>query len=167
MWAHPGKKLLFMGGEFAQEREWSHERSLDWHLLALDGHRGVQTLVQELNGLLRSEPALYEHDFDSRGFEWIDANDVDGNVFSFIRTGATGRPVVCIANLAPVPRHGYRVGVPAAGEWAELLNTDEHRFGGSGVVNGKATARNETWHGRPASLTVTLPPLGVTWLAPT
>ncbi len=167
MWAHPGKKLVFMGGEFGQEREWSHERSLDWHLLGLDGHQGVQALMRELNQLVCAEPALYANDFDSRGFEWIDANDVDGNVFSFFRQAPNSRPVVCVANLAPVPRHGYRVGLPVGGEWVELLNTDAGRFGGSGVVNGTFAARDEPWHGRPASLELTLPPLGVTWLAPT
>ena len=169
MWAHPGKQLLFMGGEIAQEREWSHDRSIDWHVLQWDGHRGVQSLVRSLNAVYRSTPALFEQDFAPEGFRWIDASDVDSNVLSFARYGASAdaAPLVCVANLSPVVRNGYRVGLPSGGEWREALNTDATEFGGSGVGNaGAVWAADESWHGLPASAEVTLPPLGVLWLAP-
>jgi 1,4-alpha-glucan branching enzyme len=169
MWAHPGKQLLFMGGELAHEREWSHDRSLDWHVLEDDGHRGVSSLVQCLNSVYRATPALYERDFTPDGFRWIDASDVDGNVLSFLRLAesAGAPPLACIANLSPVPRHGYRIGLPVGGEWREALNTDGLEFGGSGVGNGGSVwALDETWHGLPFSAEVTLPPLGVLWLVP-
>jgi len=169
MWAHPGKQLLFMGGEIAQEREWSHDRSLDWHVLQWDGHRGVQSLVRTLNHVYQATPALWEQDFAPEGFRWIDASDVDGNVLSFVRfgTSATAAPLVCVANLSPVPRHGYRVGLPVGGAWREALNTDAAEFGGGGVGNGGVVrAADESWHGLPASVELTLPPLGVLWLVP-
>ncbi len=166
MWAHPGKKLLFMGGEIAQEREWSHDRSIDWHLTSLDEHAGVAALIGALNRVLQDEPGLYERDETSEGFEWIDASDVDNNVLSFLRRGEVGRPVVCVANLSPVVRTAYRIGLPCGGAWAELVNTDDHRFGGSGVTNGVVRATEESWQGRPYSAEFTLPPLGVCWFAP-
>jgi 1,4-alpha-glucan branching enzyme len=166
MWAHPGKKLLFMGSEVAQEREWSHDRSVDWHLLNDAGHAGVMELVGALNETLRAEPALYARDVEEDGFSWIDASDVDSNVLSFVRLAPTGRPVVCVANLSPVVREDYRVGMPAGGTWRELVNTDDARFGGSGVVNGPLAAAAEPWHGRDHSIVLRLPPLGVVWLAP-
>ncbi|HUS60965.1 MAG TPA: 1,4-alpha-glucan branching protein GlgB [Acidimicrobiales bacterium] len=168
MWAHPGKQLLFMGGEIAQEREWDHDGSLDWHLLDDAGHRGVQDLVRELNRTYTSEPALYEEDFASEGFEWIDASDADANIVSFLRWSRDrDRVVACVANFSPVPRHGYRIGVPVAGPWEEVLNTDEERFGGSGVVNGSEVLADEVgWHGQPASVDLALPPLGTLWLRP-
>jgi len=168
MWAHPGKQLLFMGCEIAQEREWSEARSLDWHLAEEPGHRGVQTLVRSLNQLYVAEPALYEQDHDPAGFGWVDADDADSSVLSFLRWPAgTGRPVLCVANLTPMPRHGYRVGVPVEGQWRELLNTDAEEYGGSGAGNGGwVSAGGPSWHGQPASMAVTLPPLGVLWLAP-
>jgi len=168
MWAHPGKQLLFMGGEIAQDREWSHDRSLDWHLLEFDQHRGVQDLVRALNHVYRQTPALFERDFTPDGFRWIDASDADSNVLAFLRYSADGnRQLACIANLAPVPRQGYRIGLPVAGRWVELLNTDNGAFAGSGVGNGEGVwAEERTWHGLPHSADVTLPPLGVLWLAP-
>jgi 1,4-alpha-glucan branching enzyme len=171
MWAHPGKQLLFMGGEIAQDREWSHDRSLDWHLLEHDGHRGVQDLVRCLNGVYRDQPALWQRDFTPDGFRWIDASDVDGNVLSFLRlgdgAGVVAPPLACIANLSPVPREGYRIGLPVGGKWDEALNTDATAFGGSGVGNGGSVwAVDETWHGLPFSAEVTLPPLAVVWLTP-
>ena len=167
MWAHPGKKLLFMGGEIAQEREWSHDRSIDWHLLNLPEHAGVQALVGALNDVMRREPALHQRDEAEDGFRWIDASDVDANVLSFVRVGDDGtRPVVCVANLSPLPRSPYRIGLPADGVWEELVNTDDIRFGGSGVVNRSLTATDETWQGQPYSAEFTLPPLGVAWFAP-
>ena len=118
MWAHPGKKLLFMGQEFAQEAEWSHERSLDWHLLENPEHAGIQSLVRDLNHAYRDEPALWEMDFDGTGFWWIEANAADDNVFAFARrTKDSERVVVFVANLSPVPRHGYRLGLPRSGRW--------------------------------------------------
>jgi 1,4-alpha-glucan branching enzyme len=166
MWSHPGKKLLFMGGEIAQEREWNHDRSIDWHLLNLDEHAGVQALIATLNAVMRHEPALHTWDDKAEGFEWIDASDVDANVLAFLRKGEVGRPVLCVANLSPVVRQQYRVGLPCGGEWEELVNTDEHRFGGSGVANGIVSAEAATWQGHPFSAEFTLPPLGVCWFAP-
>ena len=168
MWAHPGKQLLFMGGEFAQEREWSDSRSLDWHLLDDPLHRGVQSLVRSLNAVELEEPTLYVADFNPDGFRWIDANDSDQSVYSFLRFDPQGgsRPVACVANLTPVPRHGYRLGLPIAGRWQEILNTDASEFGGSGVGSGEVWTDGVAWHGHPQSVALTLPPLGVVWLAP-
>jgi 1,4-alpha-glucan branching enzyme len=168
MWAHPGKKLLFMGGELAQEAEWSHERSLDWHLLEDAGNSGVQALVRDLNGVLRSEPALYEQDFDPAGFWWLEANDAAANVLAFARASKDAeRVLVCAANMAPVPRPGYRLGLPRAGRWREVVNTDSSFYGGSDTGNlGGIEAEPVGWHEQPFSAEVTLPPLGVIWLVP-
>jgi 1,4-alpha-glucan branching enzyme len=168
MWAHPGKKLLFMGGELAQEREWQSEGSLDWHLLERPEHSGVQALVRDLNRLYRSEPALWELDFEPAGFRWLEPNDASSNVVAFFRLSRDGkRLVVCLCNFAPVPRYGYRVGLPREGRWLELLNTDSELYGGSGVGNlGGVAAEAKPWHEQPWSAEVTLPPLGVVWLAP-
>jgi 1,4-alpha-glucan branching enzyme len=168
MWAHPGKKLLFMGGELAQEREWRHDESLDWHLLEQPGHSGVQALVRDLNRLYREEPALYEVDFEPAGFMWLEPNDADANVLAFARLPAgKGRPVVCVCNLSPVPREGYRLGLPRPGRWRELLNTDSTFYGGSDVGNlGGIEAAGPPWHGQPQSGELRLPPLGVVWLVP-
>ncbi|MGH3030233.1 MAG: 1,4-alpha-glucan branching protein GlgB [Gaiellaceae bacterium] len=167
MWAHPGKKLLFMGGELAQEREWSHERSLDWHLLERPEHAGVQALVRDLNRLYREEPALWEVDFDAEGFRWLEPNDAAANVVAFARYSRAGRPLVCACNFAPVPRPGYRLGLPQGGRWRELLNTDSPYYGGSEIGNpGGAEAHEQRWHEQPFSAEVTLPPLGVIWLVP-
>jgi 1,4-alpha-glucan branching enzyme len=168
MWAHPGKKLLFMGNEIGQEAEWSYERSLDWHLLERPEHAGIQNLVRDLNGLLRAEPALYDRDFDGEGFYWLEANDAARNVVAFARTSTGGeRTVVCVANLSPVPREGYRVGLPKAGAWTEILNTDSRHYGGGDVGNGGGVeAEPIGWHEQPYSAEVTLPPLGVVWLRP-
>jgi 1,4-alpha-glucan branching enzyme len=166
MWAHPGKKLLFMGGELAQEQEWNYERSVDWHLLDLPEHAGVQALVRDLNHLLRGEPALYEQDFDSAGFWWLEANDAASNVFAFARASrGDKRLLVCAANLSAVPRERYRVGLPRPGRWIEALNTDAARYGGSNVGNPDGIeAEPIPWHGQAASAEVTLPPLAVVWL---
>jgi 1,4-alpha-glucan branching enzyme len=173
MWAHPGKKLLFMGGELAQEREWSHEHSLDWHLLDDPGHRGVQQLVADLNRLAGGHRALWSQDTSPEGFRWIDASDPESSVLSFLRIGsgpggdAEDDVVACVANLTPVPRYDYRIGLPRPGRWTELLNTDAAEYGGSGVGNqGGVVAAATSWHGLPASASLTLPPLGVVWLAP-
>ena len=171
MWAHPGKQLLFMGSEFGQAREWSEERSLDWHLLDDPLHGGIKTLVGDLNRAYRDNSALWTRDTTPEGFSWIDANDAAGNVLSFLRHGvdADGNPTVlaCIANFSGGPRDDYRVGLPFAGRWREVLNTDAEIYGGSGVGNlGAVEAEPQMWHGRPASAVLRLPPSGVLWLAP-
>ena len=169
MYGHPGKKLLFMGGEFGQVREWNHDASLDWHLLdAGPYHAGLQRLVRDLNRVYRGEPALHQRDFESAGFEWIDLTDADTSVLSFLRRARDPEQiVVAVCNFTPIPRHAYRVGVPRAGHYAELVNTDAREYGGSGVGNfGGVHAEPVPWHGRPASLVLDLPPLGVIYLGP-
>jgi 1,4-alpha-glucan branching enzyme len=160
MFGHPGKKLLFMGGEFAQWSEWQHDRSLDWHLLEYPMHNGLKRLVQHLNWLLKSEPALYEQDDDPAGFEWIDFQDADGSVVSFVRKARSGQFLVFVVNATPVPRHDYRIGVPNDGFYAEVLNTDSQMYGGTNIGNyGGRWADEVPTHGRPFSLNLTLPPL--------
>jgi 1,4-alpha-glucan branching enzyme len=167
MWAHPGKKLLFMGNELAQEREWDAEGSVDWHLLEQAGHRGVQQLVRDLNRVYRAEPALYELDADPAGFRWVELHDADANVLAFARFPRSGRPLVCVCNLSGAPRPGYRVAFPFAGDWLEVLNTDAAVYGGSGVGNlGRVVVDETPWHDQPCSGELTLPPLGVIWLVP-
>jgi 1,4-alpha-glucan branching enzyme len=168
MWGHPGKKLLFMGGEFGQEREWNHDAALDWHLLDDPAHDGIRRLVRDLNALYRQEGALHEADCAPGGFDWIDGGDAERNVFSFVRRGRDGTPpVVVIANMAPVVREGYRLGMPSAGVWLERLNTDAADYGGSGAGNGgRVMAGGEGMHGLAASATLTLPPLATLFLAP-
>jgi 1,4-alpha-glucan branching enzyme len=167
MWTHPGKKLLFMGGEFGQEREWNHDQSLDWHLLDDPLHDGLRKLIGDLNRLYQNTPALHELDCDPSGFEWIEHNDADNSVFLFTRKGKDGKPVVVACNMTPVVRSDYQVGVPHGGRWREILNTDADIYGGSNVGNGgHLNALDEPWHGRPASLRLTLPPLGTLVLAP-
>jgi 1,4-alpha-glucan branching enzyme len=166
MWAHPGKKLLFMGQEFAQEAEWSHERSLDWHLLEQREHAGIQSLVRDLNRVYRGEPALWRADNVADGFRWLEAGDAAANVIAFIRSG-DGRVLVCVANNSPVVREGYRVGVPHGGRWREALNTDSHRYGGAGAGNtGWLVADELPWNDQRHSVSLTLPPLAVLWLLP-
>jgi 1,4-alpha-glucan branching enzyme len=166
MWAHPGKKLLFMGGELAQRTEWNHDRSLDWHLLQAPAHAGIQRLVRDLNRAYRDEPALFELDGDPAGFQWVQVDSADANVLAFLRRSGE-RHVAAVANLSPVPRHRYRVGLPRAGEYREMLNTDAAEYGGSGVGNqGRVRAEAVPHDGQPASAEMTLPPLGVVWLAP-
>jgi 1,4-alpha-glucan branching enzyme len=167
MWAHPGKQLLFMGGEFGQGDEWSQEAGLQWHLLEYPRHAGVQQLVKDLNQTYAAHPALWQQDSSPAGFEWIDANDSSGNVLSFLRYGADGSVLACVCNFAALPHHDYRVGLPSTGTWAEVLNTDAETYGGSGTGNyGLVQAVDEPWHGRPASAALSIPPLGVVWLTP-
>jgi 1,4-alpha-glucan branching enzyme len=161
MWAHQGKKLLFMGGEFAQWNEWNHDQSLDWHLLADGRHAGVQTLVRDLNCLYRSEPALHRLDCEPAGFQWMVADDRDNAVYGFTRHDGEGRMVLVMCNFTPVVREGYRVGVPAEGRWREVLNTDSAHYGGSNVGNGDAQTQAVGEHGQPHSLVLTLAPLAV------
>src|SRR6266536_2261920 len=166
MWAQPGKKLLFMGGEIAQGQEWGHDRSLDWHLLGREEHAGVKTWVEDLNRLLRAEPALHARDFDPGGFEWVDCTDADSSVLSLLRKGRAGDPeILVVLNFTPVARASYRVGVPRGGFWKEILNSDAPRYGGSGWGNlGGQEAAPVGAHGRLHSLALTLPPLSAVFL---
>ncbi|MBN2536747.1 alpha amylase C-terminal domain-containing protein, partial [candidate division WOR-3 bacterium] len=180
-WLMPGKKLLFQGGEFGARREWDHDRGLDWHELESDFHRGVLQWVTDLNRLYRDEPALW-NDADPAGFEWVDCADKDSGVVSFLRKSAPSSSsspltpgildpsnpcLLVVANLTPVPRPGYRVGVPEPGAWREILNSDAREYRGSGQGNlGRVESGPEESHGRPQSLTLNLPPLGLLVLAP-
>ncbi|QLI82342.1 1,4-alpha-glucan branching protein GlgB [Chitinibacter fontanus] len=168
MWAHPGKKLLFMGCEFAQGREWNHDTSLDWHLVddpENGWHRGVQHLVRDLNRVYRDSPALYQIDFDHRGFEWISHDDADNSIFSFIRKGeAEDEFIIVVSNFTPVPRHGYRLGVPRAGVYTEVLNSDSEYYGGSNTGNLKLASEGIAAHARADSVCMTIPPLAAVYL---
>ena len=168
MYGQPGKKLLFMGGEFGQWSEWYHEASLDWHLLAYPMHGALQRWVKDLNRFYNQEPALYTQDFTPAGFEWIDCNDMEQSVITFLRKGLDpGDLMLVVCNFTPVPRHNYRVGVPLSGFWREVLNSDAHDYGGSGHGNlGGAETTPTPWHGRLHSLSLTLPPLGALFFRP-
>ncbi len=166
MFAHPGKKLLFMGNEFGQWGEWKHEESLDWHVLQYPQHGGVQSLVRDLNILMCREPALYKFDFEPQGFEWVDHNDWQDSVLSFLRKGSSPEStVLVVCNFTPVVRYDYRIGVPEQGFWQEIFNSDAQYYGGANVGNcGGAQAQPIGWHGRPYSVSLTIPPLGVVFL---
>jgi 1,4-alpha-glucan branching enzyme len=165
MWAHPGKKLLFMGGEFGQRREWTHEQGLEWWVTQLPEHAGVQRWVRDLNALYARQPALHEQDFDGAGFEWVDANDRDRSVLSFLRRPRTGPPILAVCNFTPVPRTNFSVGVPGGGYWRELLNSDAPIYGGGGIGNlGGVEAAPISAHGRSHSLVLTVPPLSIVLL---
>ena len=168
LFGHPGKKLLFMGGEFGQRSEWDQASSLEWRLLEYEPHRGLSKLVADLNQLYASEPPLYEVDFDWRGFEWVDCNDADNSVLTFLRRGKNPDDfIVVAANFTPVVRDAYRVGVPRPGWYRELLNTDSAVYGGSNVGNaGGALAEPIPWLGHPYSLKLILPPLAVVYFKP-
>ncbi len=167
MWAHPGKKLLFMGCEFGQWREWSHDRELDWGLLDDPAHAGIARWVEDLNGLLREHPALHERDCDAGGFEWIDCNDAENSVLSWLRKSRDGRLLLVVANFTPLPRLDYLVGVPLPGHWHERLNSDATLYGGSGVGNhGAVDTVPVSAHGRYHALNLKLPPLGVLMFEP-
>ncbi|WP_225849866.1 1,4-alpha-glucan branching enzyme [Streptomyces sp. HPF1205] len=171
MWAHPGKQLLFMGQEFAQGAEWSHDHGPDWWLLdetysAAGDHRGVRDLVRDLNAVYAATPALWQLDTDPAGFEWIDGGAAEDNTFSFLRFGADGEPLLCVSNFSPVVRHDYRLGTPDE-VWTRVLNTDDARYGGSGVaVDVPLKPEATPWHGRKHSVRLTLPPLATVWLRP-
>jgi len=168
MWTHPGKKLLFMGGEFGQRREWQHEESLEWHVLEYPLHAGVKRWVRDLNRLYRETPALYELDFSEAGFSWIDCDDADESVIAFLRRDRSGGVAVIACNFTPVPRERYRVGVPHGGRWRERLNSDAVDYGGSGLGNlGALDAAQIPSHGHGFSLHLKLPPLAVVVLTPT
>ncbi|RBY83942.1 1,4-alpha-glucan branching protein GlgB [Blastococcus sp. TF02A-26] len=182
MWSHPGKQLLFMGSEFAQDSEWAESRSLDWWHLDDPAHRGILQLVTDLNARYRELEALWSLDVDPAGFRWIDANDASGNVLSFLRFGRprpqdgaegtdgpsgpdSGQALAVVTNFAGEPHHGYRIGLPRGGTWREVLNTDAEGYGGSGVGNsGSVVAEEQPWHGQPYSVTLSAPPLGTVWL---
>jgi 1,4-alpha-glucan branching enzyme len=175
-WAHPGKQLLFMGSEWGQVSEWSADNGLDWWILDFEVHQGVQQLSKDLNRIYRETPALWRLDTSPEGFGWIDSNDAQGNTLTFLRFAAAsadserygpGEVVACLANFSAMPHLEYQVGLPQAGRWREVLNTDAGLYGGSGVGNlGSIEAVPEPWHGRPASAIVSLPPMGVLWLTP-
>jgi len=162
-YTQPGKKLLFMGAEIGQWAEWNHDTSLDWHLLQYAPHQGIHRWLEDLNRLVRTEPALYEQDFSPTGFEWIDPNDADNSVLSYLRRGrAEGSELLIVCNFTPVPRQNYRVGVPRLGFWREVLNSDASIYGGSGWGNfGGVEATPVPWHGQPYSVNLTLPPLAM------
>ncbi len=166
MYGQPGKKLLFMGDEFGQRGEWNHDQSLDWHLLESDAHAGLQRWVRDLNSLYRAERSLHELDFSHDGFEWADASDAMQSIIAFLRSGRTRRDtILVVCNFTPVPRHHYRVGVPERGFWREILNSDALQYWGSGQGNlGGVEAQAVPMHGRPYSVALTVPPLGVVFL---
>jgi 1,4-alpha-glucan branching enzyme len=167
MWAHPGKQLLFMGSELGQESEWSESRSLDWWLLDQPDHAALSRLITDLNAEYKANPALWSMDNHPAGFEWIDANDASGNTFSWVRRGANGELLVCVVNFSAVPHFDYRIGLPAGGTWREVVNTDAQEYGGSGVGNlGAVHADDLEWHGRPQSVSLSVPPIGAVWLTP-
>ena len=167
MWGHPGKKLLFMGGEFGQWREWNHDQSLDWHLLEEDSHRGIQRWIEDLNAFYRKTPQLYQRDFSQDGFQWVDFHDEQNSVLSWLRRDGEGRPLLVVANATPMPRSNYRVGVPEAGFWREALNSDSTEYGGSGWGNmGGVEAVPVPDHGFYDSVSLNLPPLSVLFLEP-
>ena len=167
MFAHPGKKLMFMGCEFGQGREWNYDHSLDWHLIDQPFHGGLHQFVRDMNRAYAAEPALHQRDFDPLGFEWIDCNDNENSVVSFLRRGARGELAVAIINFTPVPRDGYRIGVPVAGAFDEVINSDSHVYGGSNLGNeGVVFAEALPSHGHAQSLRLNLPPLGFLLLKP-
>jgi 1,4-alpha-glucan branching enzyme len=168
MWGHPGKKLIFMGGEIAQWREWNHDGMLDWDLLDQPRHRGLQTLVGDLNRLYTEQPALHQRDCVPTGFRWVVGDDAMNSVFAFIRFGEDdGRMVLVVSNMTPVPRVGYGIGVPRQGFWRELLNTDAEVYGGSNMGNaGGVETVAQPMHGEAHTLYLTLPPLSTVFLSP-
>ncbi|HEY6821887.1 MAG TPA: 1,4-alpha-glucan branching protein GlgB [Burkholderiales bacterium] len=168
MWSHPGKKMLFMGGEFGQRREWTHEQSLEWHVLGMDSrHGGLQRWVADLNRLYSEESSLHARDFSQDGFEWVSRADWQQSVIGFLRKNGDAPPVLAVLNFTPVPRQGYRLGVPRAGRWQELLNSDAEIYGGSGMGNfGGVQAEAHPFDGHPHSISITLPPLGAVFFKP-
>jgi 1,4-alpha-glucan branching enzyme len=166
MYGQSGKKLLFMGGEFGQVREWTHDASLEWHVLQYPVHAGIQKWVEQLNRVYRTEPALHELDNDPAGFEWVDCNDSATSVLSFLRRGKSPREtILVVCNFTPMPRENYRVGVPFEGYWREVLNSDARDYAGSGLGNrGGVQTEEAPMHGRPYTLSLTLPPLAALFL---
>ena len=165
MWAHPGKKLLFMGSEFAQNDEWRESQSLDWHLTQYGEHKGVQKLISEINNQYKKFPALWQKDIFSDGFQWLVGDDGAGNTLAFVRWSETGEPLISITNFSPVPHESYRLPLPISGEWHEILNTDDMSYGGSGVGNQTIVVTNEEHRGCAQSALMRVPPLATIWLA--
>jgi 1,4-alpha-glucan branching enzyme len=163
MYTHPGSKLLFQGGEFGQGKEWNFEQSLDWHLLNYDYHKGIQSLVADINQLYRKEPALHQKQFDAEGFEWIDYRDAQNSMLVYIRKGNNSKDdVIVICNMTPVPREAYRIGVPEKGIYRLIFNSDDSRYCGSGfAVKKRYTSEEIKWQSRDQSITISLPPLGM------
>ena len=167
MWAHPGKQLLFMGCELADFQEWSEERGLDWDLLDDPQHAGVHRLLADLNAIYKTCPPLWSQDTTPAGFRWLSAEDSANNTFSFLRLAPNGEQVACVVNFAAVPHENYRIGLPKAGTWNEIVNTDSQLYGGSGVGNlGSVRTEDRQWHGQPVSVALRVPPLGALWLRP-
>jgi 1,4-alpha-glucan branching enzyme len=167
MWAHPGKQLLFMGSELADFQEWSESRGLDWGLLDGPQHAGVHRLLADLNAVYKATPPLWTQDTSPSGFRWLSAEDSANNTFSFLRIAPNGDQVACIVNFSALPHENYRVGLPKAGTWLEIVNTDSELYGGSGVGNlGQVETEDQQWHGQPVSVALTVPPLGALWLKP-
>jgi 1,4-alpha-glucan branching enzyme len=167
MWTHPGKKLLFMGGEFGQRREWAHDDSLEWHVLQYPLHAGVKQWVRDVNQVYRDCPALYTLDFSNDGFQWIDCNDAQASTLAYLRKGRNGEHVLVVCNFTPIPRDNYIVGAPRPGRWRERLNSDAKEYGGGGIGNfGSIETSPLPAHGQFQSLSLRLPPLAVLVLTP-
>jgi len=166
MYTHPGTKLLFMGGEFGQTAEWNHDKSLDWYLLDHGGHRGIHTLIKDLNSFYKNELALYQYSFDERGFEWVDYSDRENSVIVYMRKSEVKEDsLIVICNFTPEARNLYRIGVPFRGTWKEVFNSDELKYGGSGVLNqGVLNTTPVKYHNKDYSVSITLPPLGISIL---
>jgi len=166
MFAHPGTKLIFMGGEFGQTAEWNHDKSLDWYLTGYSFHKGIMLVIQDLNKLYASEPALYRYAFENNGFEWVDYGDRENSVIIFMRKGEKPEDsLVMVCNFTPQPRHAYRVGVPTRGSWKEIFNSDDLKYGGSGLLNQSMMNTSPVkYHSRDYSVTLTLPPLAISVL---
>jgi 1,4-alpha-glucan branching enzyme len=165
MWSHPGKKLLFMGQEFAQPSEWSESRELDWWLLDHLPHRGMQQLVADLNHRYLENPQMWELDHEHAGFQWIDGGNADQNIISFLRFDSKGNSIAVVVNFAGHPYHDFRIGLPRSGKWTEILNSDSESYGGSGVGNPTGViAESIPSHGREFSASISVPPLGAVWL---
>lgn len=164
MWAHPGKKLLFMGSEFAQNDEWRESQSLDWHLTQYDEHKGVQKVVADLNNFYQKTPSLWQRDITQDGFQWLVGDDGSGNTLAFARWSESGKPLISITNFSPVPHESYQLPLPAPGDWYELINTDDLKYGGSGVTNSMLKVISGEVRGFSQSTILRLPPLGTVWL---
>ena len=164
MWAHPGKKLLFMGCEFAQNDEWRESASLDWHLTQYTEHSGIQSLIADINSSYSAHPSLWQKDVFSEGFQWLIGDDGAGNTLAFARWSDDGRPVISVTNFSPVPHESYRIPLPTTGKWREILNTDSSQYGGSGITNPTISALNEEHKGFAQSAVIRLPPLATIWL---
>jgi 1,4-alpha-glucan branching enzyme len=162
MYTHPGANLIFMGGEFGQSSEWNFQKSLDWHLLQYDFHSGIQKLVKDLNKLYQDYPALYEKQFSPEGFQWIDYGDHQNSVLTYIRKGINPKENIYVAcNFTPVPREKYRMGISKTGQLKEIFNSDDTKYGGSGMKNGTLKIGKTAWHGYDKSVEINIPPLGV------